>query len=124
MDAPEASTQPRAAPAASERPTGAPVARLHWGCGDRAAPGWVNSDRRRLPGVDLCGDIRDGLDVPDGRFDYAVSIHALQMVQHLELVPVLHRRAAAWYRQAVDIESAIGHAMVGGAFEGAAQMIS
>jgi SAM-dependent methyltransferase len=54
------------------------VARLHWGCGDKAAPGWINVDREPFDGVDLRGDIRRGLPLPDGCLDYAVSIHALQ----------------------------------------------
>jgi len=52
--------------------------RLHWGCGSNARPGWINSDRRAGAGVDLCGDIRDGLALPDRSVDYAVAIHALQ----------------------------------------------
>jgi LuxR family transcriptional regulator, maltose regulon positive regulatory protein len=38
------------------------------------------------------------------------------------LVPVVHRRAAAWYREAGDVESAISHALAGGAFDDAADM--
>lgn len=41
-----------------------------------------------------------------------------------EVVPVVHRRAAAWYREAGEVESAISHAMAGGAFEDAADMAS
>jgi len=52
--------------------------RLHWGCGASPVPGWINSDRDSAPGVDLCGDIRDGLALPDHSVDYVVSIHALQ----------------------------------------------
>jgi LuxR family maltose regulon positive regulatory protein len=33
-----------------------------------------------------------------------------------ELLPVLHRRAAAWYRDAGDVEAAIHHAAAGGEF--------
>jgi SAM-dependent methyltransferase len=63
--------------------------RLNWGCGERPARGWVNSDVRCLPGVDLCCDIREGLPTPTGCFDYVVSVHALQMLAYTELVPVL-----------------------------------
>jgi len=55
-----------------------PIARLQWGCGDKPAPGWINADRNRVDGVDLHGDIRDGLALPDDSVDYAVAIHALQ----------------------------------------------
>lgn len=52
--------------------------RLNWGCGSQPAPGWINADRRPLNGVDLCGDIRDGLALGDASIDYAVAIHVLQ----------------------------------------------
>jgi len=54
------------------------VRRLHWGCGPNPPGGWINSDRLCGPGIDLCGDIRDGLALADAAIDYAVSIHALQ----------------------------------------------
>jgi predicted SAM-dependent methyltransferase len=63
--------------------------RLQWGCGRKPSPGWVNSDRRALPGVDLCCDIRTGLAVRADHFDYAASMHALQEIPYLELVGVL-----------------------------------
>ncbi len=56
----------------------AEVRRLQWGCGPKPAPGWINSDFRPGPGVDLCMDIREGLPLPDAWVDYAVAIHALQ----------------------------------------------
>jgi len=63
--------------------------RLHWGCGGSAAPGWINSDRGRYPGVDLVCDIRDGLPLPGESVDYAVSIHALPEIPYGDLVPTL-----------------------------------
>lgn len=54
------------------------VRRLHWGCGQITAPGWINSDRWAHPGVDLQADILEGLPLEDGSIDYAVSNHALQ----------------------------------------------
>ena len=65
------------------------VSRLNWGCGEDPPAGWVNSDLKDLPGVDICCDIRDGLPVESDRFDYAVSMHALPMIGYPELVPVL-----------------------------------
>lgn len=53
------------------------IRRLNWGCGPITAFGWVNSDREPLPGVDVVGDIRQGLPLPSNWFDYVVSIHAL-----------------------------------------------
>jgi SAM-dependent methyltransferase len=65
------------------------VTRLNWGCGPTPPSGWLNADRRREPGVDLVGDIRDGLSIPDDSVDYAVAIHGLQDLPYLDLVPAL-----------------------------------
>jgi SAM-dependent methyltransferase len=65
------------------------VRRLNWGCGGRGEPGWVNSDLKEGPGIDISCDIRHGLPVPDDTFDYVVSIHALPMISYPDLVPVL-----------------------------------
>src|ERR671915_2431952 len=65
---------------------------------DQAAPvgmrllaptGWINSDRKEGPGIDISCDIRDGLPLDAGSVDYAVSIHALPEVPYPDLVPVL-----------------------------------
>ena len=76
-----------AAPAGSLSSTAA--RRLNWGCGRRTAPGWINADLRRAPGVDLVGDIRDGLPLPDASIDYAISMHGLQDLPYLAVVPAL-----------------------------------
>lgn len=60
------------------------IERLHWGCGPEVAKGWVNSDREDY-GQQHLGDIRDGLPWESGRFDYAFSNHALQMLTLLEI---------------------------------------
>jgi SAM-dependent methyltransferase len=67
----------------------ATVRRLNWGCGEYPEPGWINSDRKDGPGIEVSCDIRDGLPLPAGSVDYAVSIHALPEVPYPELVPVL-----------------------------------
>jgi SAM-dependent methyltransferase len=54
------------------------VRRLHWGCGPHPPAGWINSDVVAGPGVDVAGDIREGLPLASGSIDYAVAIHALQ----------------------------------------------
>jgi LuxR family transcriptional regulator, maltose regulon positive regulatory protein len=41
-----------------------------------------------------------------------------------ELVPVLHRRAAAWHRQAGNVDEAIGHASAAGEFAEAGALIA
>jgi predicted SAM-dependent methyltransferase len=62
-----------------------PIARLNWGCGPHAPPGWINSDVRSLPGVHLACDIREGLPLRDASIDYAVAIHALQDLPFVDL---------------------------------------
>jgi SAM-dependent methyltransferase len=66
-----------------------PLRRLNWGCGTQPEPGWINSDRKQAPGIDLSCDIREGLPLEAGSIDYAVSIHALPEVPYSDLVPVL-----------------------------------
>jgi ubiquinone/menaquinone biosynthesis C-methylase UbiE len=61
------------------------VERLHWGCGPITPYGWVNSDIAPAPGVDVVADIRNGLPLPDNRFDYIVSIHALPEIPYGDL---------------------------------------
>jgi predicted SAM-dependent methyltransferase len=63
--------------------------RLNWGCGNCVEPGWINSDVKDAPGVDICCDIRDGLPLPDWSIDYTVSIHALPELPYGKLVPAL-----------------------------------
>jgi predicted SAM-dependent methyltransferase len=65
------------------------VRRLNWGCGEWAQPGWINSDIKEDVGVDIVGDIRDGLPLESDSLDYAVSIHSLPEIPFAELVPAL-----------------------------------
>ena len=47
------------------------------------APGWINSDIKERPGIDLSCDILDGLPLDDESIDYITSQHALQeLVAH------------------------------------------
>lgn len=64
-------------------------ARLNWACGRCPVPGWTNSDRLAGPGIELACDILRGLPVADETFDYAVSIHGLQDIAYLDLLPAL-----------------------------------
>jgi SAM-dependent methyltransferase len=68
---------------------GETACRLNWGCGTYPEPGWLNSDIKSGPGIDLPADIRTGLPLPDGAIPYAVSIHALQELALPDLVPAL-----------------------------------
>jgi predicted SAM-dependent methyltransferase len=63
--------------------------RLNWGCGSHIAPGWINSDIKDDPGVDVVCDILGRLPLDDESIDYAVSIHALPELPYPQLVPVL-----------------------------------
>lgn len=70
-------------------PAGAGVKRLNWGCGEHTAPGWINSDLKTSPHVDMAADIREGLPLDDASMEYAVSVHALPELPYPEIVPVL-----------------------------------
>jgi predicted SAM-dependent methyltransferase len=65
------------------------IRRLNWGCGPTPAAGWINADLLSAPGIELSGDIRDGLALPDDSIDYAVSIHGLQDLPYLDVLPAL-----------------------------------
>jgi hypothetical protein len=65
------------------------VKRLNWGCGAHLGSGWINSDVKDEPGIDLVCDIRQGLPLETGSVDYAVSIHSLPELSYPEIVPVL-----------------------------------
>ncbi len=61
------------------------VVRLNWGCGSHVAAGWINSDIKGEPGVDLVADVRAGLPLASESCDYAVSVHALPELSYPEL---------------------------------------
>lgn len=65
------------------------VRRLNWGCGSRGEPGWINSDQKDGPGIDISCDILAGLPLEPDSIDYTVSIHALPEVHPSDLVPAL-----------------------------------
>lgn len=73
----------------TELDTEVTVKRLNWGCGTHPEPGWINSDIKDDPGIDISCDIRDGLPIADDDLDYIVSIHSLPMIPYPEVVPVL-----------------------------------
>ena len=65
------------------------VRRLHWGCGSFPQVGWINADLKNFPGVQIVGDIRNGLPLEADSIGYAVSIHALPEIPYPDLVPAL-----------------------------------
>ncbi len=74
---------------AAAKKTKSAVKRLNWGCGGHTLPGWINSDQKEAPDIDLSCDIRQGLPLETGSIDYAASIHALPEVPLDGIVPVL-----------------------------------
>lgn len=66
-----------------------PPRRLNWGCGTQPEPGWINSDIKSGPGIQISCDILDGLPLDDCSIDYAVSIHALPELAYPSLVPAV-----------------------------------
>ena len=66
-----------------------PVRRLNWGCGTSPEPGWINSDIKEGPRIDVPGDVLAGLPLDDETFDYVVSIHALPELPLDAQVPAL-----------------------------------
>lgn len=65
-------------------------ARLNLGCGPLPVRGWINADRHRYEGVDLCGDILDGLRLDDRTIDWVVAIHVLQDLAWADVPRALH----------------------------------
>jgi predicted SAM-dependent methyltransferase len=65
------------------------VSRLHWGCGNITPEGWINSDLHPGPGVDISGNILDGLPLEDASIDYISSQHALPELKIFEQVNAL-----------------------------------
>jgi len=75
--------------AESARAAPAGVRRLNWGCGEYPEPGWLNSDVKDGPGIDIVADLRTGLPLETDSIDYITSIHALPELPYLDLVPAL-----------------------------------
>jgi SAM-dependent methyltransferase len=65
------------------------IRRLNWGCGGEPEPGWINSDIKDGPGIDISCDIREGLPLEAGSIDYIASIHALPELPYPDLEPAL-----------------------------------
>jgi predicted SAM-dependent methyltransferase len=75
--------------AESAPPAPSGVRRLNWGCGEHPEPGWLNSDVKDVPGIDIVADVRSGLPLASDTIDYITSIHALPEISYPDLVPAL-----------------------------------
>ena len=53
------------------------IRRLHWGCGSIRPSGWINSDLKERPGIDISCNILEGLPLGDESIDYISSQHTL-----------------------------------------------
>ncbi len=76
-------------PSAVAEMLAAGVRRLNWGCGDFPDLGWINSDIKASPGIQIARDIRYGLPLQTGCIEYATSIHALPEMPYPDQVPTL-----------------------------------
>ena len=65
------------------------VRRLNWGCGEWTEHGWINSDVKPGPAIDVVADIRVGLPLEPDSLDYIVAIHSLPEIPFTEIVPTL-----------------------------------
>ena len=68
--------------------------RLNWGSGPEGASDWLNADLVYGSGVQIQGDIRDGLPLEDESLDYIFSSHALQQLPYFDVpgaLKELHR---------------------------------
>jgi SAM-dependent methyltransferase len=63
--------------------------RLHWGCGDITPEGWINSDIKEGPNVDIVCDILKGLPMDDESVDYIASHHVLPCLEIFDQVKAI-----------------------------------
>ena len=71
------------------RMTDTAIRRLNWGCGMHPEPGWINSDVKEGPGIDISCDVREGLPLDASSLDYITSIHALPELPYADIEPAL-----------------------------------
>jgi predicted SAM-dependent methyltransferase len=65
-------------------------AMLHWGCGGRVLPGWINIDGWYTPGIDFVCDLRSPLPFADGACRLIFSEHVLEHIDP-QFVPTVLR---------------------------------
>jgi predicted SAM-dependent methyltransferase len=63
--------------------------KLHFGCGPRILPGWVNIDGWSFPGIDLTADLRQPLPFSDATCQLIFTEHVLEHIDTEFRLPVL-----------------------------------
>jgi predicted SAM-dependent methyltransferase len=63
--------------------------KLHYGCGPRMLPGWVNIDGWPNPGIDLVTDLRQPLPLASGSCDFIFSEHVFEHIDRAFRLRVL-----------------------------------
>ncbi len=63
--------------------------KLHFGCGPRILPGWVNIDGWTFPGVDFTTDLRQPLPLSDGSCRLIFTEHVFEHIDPDFRLPVL-----------------------------------
>jgi predicted SAM-dependent methyltransferase len=63
--------------------------KLHFGCGPRILPGWVNIDGWRFPGVDFATDLRQSLPFADATCRLIFTEHVFEHIDADFRLPVL-----------------------------------
>ncbi len=82
-------SNPYSQPQESPQQDDVPVRRLNWGSGEFPDPGWINSDIKAGPGIDISCDILEGLPLEDSSIDYIASHHALPEIPLMHVVRAL-----------------------------------
>ena len=63
---------------------------LHWGCGNVTPSGWINSDIKEGPGIDIsCDILKDGLPLETDSVPYISTQHALQQLKVYDILAAL-----------------------------------
>jgi predicted SAM-dependent methyltransferase len=63
--------------------------KLHFGCGPRILPGWVNIDGWNFPGIDIATDLRQPLPVGDAKCRLIFTEHVFEHIDADYRMPVL-----------------------------------
>jgi predicted SAM-dependent methyltransferase len=64
--------------------------KLHFGCGPRVLPGWVNIDGWSFPGIDFATDLRQPLPFDDATCRLIFTEHVFEHIDADFRLPVLH----------------------------------